>query len=191
MFCGSNGPLQCFGNKFRDWSFGRRLVGHLPPICIFSDNEAVARAACGHPVSVDYRPYSEFLRWSLHAFQIWGFRCLCGASSLFEHRKREENALADTLANVAVEASWTEVHCCTELVQGDALVLSCDGACKGCPGRAGAAAALSLYRNGACVVLATSGVSFPMTTSVIAEFEGACLAIHLLVTWLIYAGVAT
>jgi hypothetical protein len=190
MFCGSAGPLQCFGNKFRDWTFGRRLVGYLPPLCFISDNEALVLAARGHPVALDYRPYSEFLRWSLHALHIWGFRPLCGADSLIVHRKREDNTLADMLANVAVSSAWSAIHSCIAVVPGDALVLSSDGACKGCPGRAGSAAALSLYRNGLSTVLATAGVNLPHSISAIAEFEAACLAIHLLISWLISAGVA-
>jgi hypothetical protein len=110
MFCGSADPLQCFGNKFRDWTFGRRLVGHLPPLCVISDNEALVLAARGHPVALDYRPYAEFLRWSFHALHIWGFRCLNGAETLIVHRNREDNTLADALAHVAVDSAWSAIH---------------------------------------------------------------------------------
>jgi ribonuclease HI len=134
--------------------------------------------------------HAEFLAWSAHALFLWGLRPVSG-SKFFVHQKRELNAAADLLANRAVrEGGWAQIVWNGELASGDVLVVCTDGASKGNPGPSGSAAVVFLHRQNTLLEIASSGYRCDRSTSVVAEFEAACIGIHLLCAWFLSAGVA-
>jgi ribonuclease HI len=104
----------------------------------------------------------------------------------FSHFSRTQNALADSLANRALDSGTFQEHKGCKLEPGDVLRAEFDGASRGNPGESACGIALWLYRysTGMRGLLAIVGIRLGHQTSVCAEFEGALLSLYVCLDWL-------
>ena len=148
-----------------------------------------------HNASVDA------IRWMLHCL-----RDTCGLKTwplfphFFLHRGRDQNRHADALCNQAIDQQkggwWWKQH---KLVQGDKILITSDGACRG-QGQSMLRPASEVLSSCACIVWVCRDVAPPCAVacmssfchnknSVCMEFDGAVLGLQLVCAWLRHVSV--
>jgi ribonuclease HI len=180
----------------------------------FSDNDQIVQQVAGHwDISPAYLCWIRALRWSNHVLRdvlrVKPWMREHVQLDLLRHTRRECNVAADFVANFVLDRE-EDVHVSGSLpidVKFNLnLVLWSDGASRGNPGKASAAAVLCVVHsesdlsvsavhdafftnnpnaNLKCSIVAVKGVFLGVATSVQAEAEAACLGRRLLVDWLI------
>jgi ribonuclease HI len=185
--CGSNYSLQHISSRMQAMSFGALMPLPLEML-IVSDNETLVRMVRGD-IAVSridtHFPYVQRLRWNMYMLEHhWRCRKLREAENILVHRSRSYNTLADGLANKVLDEC---VPCLmyrnpsAYLYSGCRVVAFCDGASRGNPGQASAAAiVLAIPPRGDPQIVVWKALSLGIATSVRAEFEGACLCLDLL-----------
>jgi len=135
---------------------------------------------------VDLGPYIQFLKWNIHALQrFWKFGTAAQHQQFIQCRPRAQNLSCEDLTHGVVEngEAVTQTYF-VQLVANDMLVLSSSGF-KGDSGSS-CAAVLHVYRHEVgWIILGKWGIPMGHCTKVVAEFEGACLSIRLLMLWCI------
>ena len=123
-----------------------------------------------------------YLRWMSH---LLASHCRSrrweGFDTFWIHQQRRFNGHADLLANIALDSKCGCDYFKPRVVFSPdcRLILSCDGACLGNPGRGSSASVLWLCTQQYCDIIAFGNTVADLTTSVQAEFNVACLAIQL------------
>jgi ribonuclease HI len=185
--CGSNYSLQHISSRMQAMSFGALMLLPLEML-IVSDNETLVRVVRGD-IAVSrtdiHFPYVQRLRWNMYMLEHhWRCRKLSEAENILVHRSRSYNTLADDLANKVLDE---RVPCLmyrnpsADLYSGCRVVAFCDGASRGNPGLASAAAiVLAIPPRGDPQIMVWKALTLGIATSVRAEFEGACLCLDLL-----------
>jgi hypothetical protein len=175
-------------------SQGTRMSRRMP-VTFIVDNLQVAMQGSGLwalKPKAGHSLYIERLRWGLYMFEHrLKFFPLSACGNLLLHRTREFNSLCDSLANHVLDRDIAELKdlCTVDLGTCVALWVSSDGACRGNPGVASAAAAIQcLLSNGATCIVARHAVSLGHSNSVFAELEAAVMAQTLLLSWSIRNG---
>ena len=119
------------------------------------------------------------IRWQLHVFRcVWNLQPALPGDRYFVHVKRAFNSDADSPANRVLDLGVPRLHAMNldfKLQTNEVIFVASDGASRGNPGRASAAANLQVLRHGALVTIAYDAVRLHDTTSVHAEFEAALL----------------
>lgn len=126
------------------------------------------------------------MRWGSHVLQhVWKSSPPNGYAHCMEHKRWHLYTYADWLANRALDVNKVlSGFRNISVYSGDCLVLSSDGACRGNPGLASAAACVQLFRDGELIgVLARCATPLGVTTNVHSEFEAACLGVRLVAAW--------
>jgi hypothetical protein len=184
------GPLRLSSNRYRDWSRGCSLIS--PIVCSFvCDNKAVVDVARGKAASTAFPAHAGFLKWSLHFLEIWGLRKMQGCDSFLSWVPKSSNASADMLVNMVLSGSSDACDVQlfpASLTEGDILLVGSDGGARENPGPAAAASVLYRSRGPDVQLLGFWAVDLGISTSVHAEFEGACVSINLLLAWLLWSG---
>ena len=148
-----------------------------------------------HNASVDA------IRWMLHCLRV-----TCGLKTwplfphFFLHRGRDQNRHADALCNQAIDQQkggwWWKQH---KLVQGDKILITSDGACRG-QGQSMLRPASEVLSSCACIVWVCRDLAPPCAVacmssfchnknSVCMEFDGAVLGLQLVCAWLRHVSV--
>jgi ribonuclease HI len=173
-----------------------RLSYTLPPaLCasvavqVWGDNEQVVRQINGEWACPEGAPYAAQVaeaRWCVHALTLHNNIVRPSGGCWFSHFSRTQNALADSLANRALDSGSFQEHKGCKLEPGDVLRVEFDGASRGNPGESACGIALWLYRytTGMRSLLAIVGIRLGRQTSVCAEFEGALLSLYVCLDWL-------
>jgi ribonuclease HI len=184
---GSNYSLQHISSRMQDMSLGTNMYQPVE-LLIVSDNETLVRMVLGEFAVArtdTYYPYVQRLRWNMYMLQHhWRCVKLVDAENILVHRNRSWNSLADGLANKVLDARvpcmmYRNPH--VALYSGCRIVAFCDGASRGNPGPASAAAiVLSIPPRGDPLIVVWKALYLGIATSVRAEFEGACLCLDLL-----------
>jgi ribonuclease HI len=184
---GSNYSLQHISSRMQAMSLGATMSLPLEML-IVSDNETLVRMVRGDITVARtdlHFPYVQRLRWNIYMLEHhWKCRKLVDAESLLVHRNRSWNSLADGLANKILD----ERQPCmmysnpgASLCSRCRIVAFCDGASRGNPGEASAAAiVLAIPPRGDPFVVLWKAFRLGIATSVRAEFEGACLCLDLI-----------
>jgi hypothetical protein len=129
----------------------------------------------------------DLLQWSLHVLGLWSVSTLEN-HEIMEHWPRELNVMADAPVNDVLDGSV-----CTGNIQvlparleaGGTFVVCSDGGSRGNLGPAAAAGLVFLHVDSALYRVALWCVDLGISTSAHAEFEGACLGVHLFILWLL------
>jgi hypothetical protein len=182
-------------NRVQDWTRGCRTNVKLR-LLIIVENPQIAHQSTGvwqcKPRS-DVAPYLGYLKWSIHALQrLWKFERAQTGEHLIQNRPRSQNRHTDELAKMVEKTGEAVTQ--TSFVQlnaHDLLVLT-SSAHKGDSGTCSCAAGLHVYRHSVgMILLGKWGIPMGHCTKIVAEFEGACLSIRLLMLWCIQSKVVS
>jgi hypothetical protein len=190
--------LKHISNRLKDWSRGCKWE-YPVSVCLLSDSQVAVSQVLGlyqAPSDPCLMSYVGFLRWSLHALVESGVKPVY--RNLLIHRNREENVEADSVASTVLDKRCTVFHCTPcEIPVGAFLLASSDGAAR----RVGGSGESIVYESACASVLSVvdlrSGTAFPIAwwgvqlgscSSMVAEFEGVCLSIYLILCWASVSG---
>ena len=171
-------------NRTQDWTRGCRMTFVLR-LLIVVENPQIAHQATGtwqSTARTDLAPYISFLKWNVHALQrFWKFGCAMKNENLIQSRPRTQNKSSDDLAKWVEKTGEAVTQTFfVQLASNDMLVLSSAG-CRGDTGSSSCAAGLHVYRHDVgWIILGKWGIPMGHCTKIVAEFEGACLSIRLL-----------
>jgi len=133
------------------------------------------------------------LKWNVHALQrFWKFGCATQGEHLIRSRPRTQNKHTDDLARLVEKTGEAATQTCfVQLAPHDMLVLTSSGF-RGGTGTCSCAAGLHVYRHDVgMIILGKWGIPMGHCTKVVAEFEGACLSIRLLMLWCIQSKIVS
>jgi hypothetical protein len=189
------GMLAHISHKLADMLMNTRMNRHVP-LMQLCDNELVVKAVTGEAVLSSTSPHAfvvRKMRWHFYAFEYrWRCESFCSDAPFILHIPRELNKSADMLCNLLLDEKLV-VSEHIEVVQlplGVPVALYSDGASRGNPGPAACAAIVQVFLEDSWRTVAFSAVSLGISSSVCAEFEGACLAQELFVRFCVSCGIA-
>jgi hypothetical protein len=181
-------------NKQQDWTRGRSQMKCELRLLIIADNPLIVHQTTGVWQSkprCDTSAYINFLKWNVHALhRFWKFRGAVKGEHLMQFRPRSQNCDALTLAAKVENSGEAVMHTCSVQVASHDLIVVTSSAYKGSSGSCACAAGLHVYRpNCGMILLGHWGIPMGNCTKVVAEFEGACLSIRLLMLWCIESNI--
>jgi hypothetical protein len=187
-FVGDN-YLRHISNKLADWNRGCALEYPIP-CCFLSDSLSVVKHIGGYwktPSDPVLSSYVNFSRWAMYAMGESGFKKVYTDHLI--HRPRSQNETADSLANTVLDLQKPIFACrSNEVPVGSMLLVSSDGAARRVSDDQYSSACASILsvvhvQSGSAVPVAYWGVPLGNCTSTVAEFEGVCLSIYLVLCW--------
>jgi hypothetical protein len=187
--------LQPSSNRCRDWTRGCHIKLMLR-LLIIVENPQISHQTNGvwqHKSRSVAAPYVAFLKWNVHALhRLWKFSCAHKGEPLIQSRPRAQNRHTDDLAKLVEKTGEAAMQTCVvQLNALDLLVLTSSGH-RGNTGFCTCAAGLHVYRDGVgMILLGKWGIPMGHCTKVVAEFEGACLSIRLLMLWCIQSNIVS
>jgi hypothetical protein len=160
-------------NRLFDWLLGGKVLRRVA-VAQLTDSLVVAAQATGSWAATC--AYTQFLRWSHHCL-----RCLFDDQGI-QWIERAQNGAADLLADAAHSHGTSDLEVVpVDLTGVRRVTLTSDGSSRG--GMATCAACIWLETNEGTTLAAWQRVRLGLMDSLQAEYEGACLAIQILVRW--------
>jgi hypothetical protein len=187
--------LQPSSNRCRDWTRGCHIKLMLR-LLIIVENPQISHQTNGvwqHKSRSVAAPYVAFLKWNVHALhRLWKFSGAHKGEPLIQSRPRAQNRHTDDLARMVEKTGEAAMQTCVvQLNALDLLVLTSSGH-RGNTGFCTCAAGLHVYRDGVgMILLGKWGIPMGHCTKVVAESEGACLSIRLLMLWCIQSNIVS